>query len=342
MVTLRDVAERASVSTATVSRVLRGSQTRVPISEETRRRVLQASEELDYQPNAAARSLVSRCAGTIALLIPPRSQRLGYKFFFHLKLPEFLSGVEEITSAAGYRLLLQTADDSFVRGRGMVRLWRSRIVDGFLQYNTEQMGDLRALECPALTVNFRAENVLDNYIVADHIAGASAAVNHLVSLGHRRIAYIKGANSGFVTAERTRGYYQAIAAHGLEPLVMEGDFTEENGYLATQALMARTEPPTAIFAGSDLMAIGVIRAVFDSGLKVPQDMAVIGSDGIELTGYTNPPLTTVLTPMIDMARLATTRLLELIKGERAAPVQEVIQTRLVLRRSCGYQGPVLE
>jgi len=340
--TLDDIARKAGVSASTVSRVLRGVQSSIPISETTRKKVLNAARELQYHPNAAARALSSSRAGAIALVIPTGPQKLGYQSFFHLKLPEMLSAVQQVASANDLSVLIQVADRKFFEQGGCMHLWVSRMVDGILAWNLLPSEEVLESGCPVLTINNRSDKGPTNFIIPDNQGGACQATGHLVALGHQRIAHIEGPGDDFAARERKTGYLHTLDAHGLSPITEAGDFSEASGYEVAQKLLDLPPRPTAIFAGNDLMAIGALRAIHERGMHVPQDVAVVGFDSIHLSAYVQPPLTTVEVAMYNLGILAAESLVKIMSGEQKAPVQESMATKLIIRESCGFSRGIGE
>lgn len=335
---LRDVAARAGVSVATASRVLNGRLTGIPISEETRQRVLRAAAELEYEPNAAARALGSRRAESIALVIPVVEEDQHYFHrLSHLKVSEVLSGIYSVTYHQNYRFFILMADRRFAHARPYLSLWRGAAVDGFIWWSVPLDPDLMSLGCPVIALNTRRDDVPHHYVIVDNRGGARTMVDHLVDLGHRRIGFIAGPEEFFDSRERLAGYCEAMAAHGLEPVIERGDLFPASGAQAAQRLLARQPPPTAIFAASDLMAIGAVCAVQALGYRVPEQLAIVGADGLDQLDYFRPGISTLQTWMHRAAALATERLLGLIRGEVTGQVAERLPVHLVIRETCGYR-----
>src|SRR5215472_2977815 len=308
MPTISDVARRAKVTTATVSNVM---TQRVRVSAKTRARVLQAIEELGYRPNLVARGLAQGKTSTLALVVPTISN----PFF-----AEVVEEVERVADQHDYQLLLSMTHQSPEEGKRHLERMASRWVDGFIvmgmaaditdvlslkESNKEVVlcvwnHDLRAQSLPLVDIDFRLAGEL--------------ATRHLIECGHRRIATIVEEP---VQWTRRQGFETALAGAGL-PVTPEyfcqGDSSFESGYQRTVALLALPQPPTAIFAGNDWMALGAIEAIASQGLSVPHDLAVVGVDDISQAAHAHPPLTTISIPKREMARAATDLLLRRIQG----------------------------
>ncbi|GAA4630692.1 LacI family DNA-binding transcriptional regulator [Actinoallomurus vinaceus] len=322
--TIRNVAERAGVSKSLVSLVMRGSP---HVSDARRQAVLKAARELGYRPNAVARSLVEGRTRLIGALVAD----LHNPFF-----AEFLDGLQESLHGAGLRMLVGSGrwDPQF----------EAEAVEAFLEMRVDGLVLLSvvpdtltetAKNVPVVVVGERDIEGVD-IVVDDDELGARLAVDHLVELGHRRIAHIEGAPS--TTAHyRRAGYESAMRRHGLaDRIVVEpGDFTEEGGYRAARKLLARDEPPTAIFAPNDLVATGVLSAADERGLRVPADISIVGYDNTHLAAIRHIALTSVDQPRRDMGRVAAERLCARIEDPFRQPRQTLVTPHLVIRSTTG-------
>jgi DNA-binding LacI/PurR family transcriptional regulator len=331
--TLEQVAALAGVSRATVSRVVNGSPGVSPV---VRAQVERAVAKLGYVPNRAARSLVTRRADSVALVVSEPHARFFSEPFF----AGMVRGVSGALAATGVQLLLLIARDLPDRGR-LERYVVGGHVDGVLLASVHGDDPLPAtLEragVPAVLVGRGVDRGgLTSYVDADNRGGARAAVAHLASRGRRRIATITGPLDMGVGLDRLDGYRDGLAAAGLDPgpgLVEPGDFTEEGGAAATARLLDRPGPPfDAIFAASDLMAAGALRALRAAGRRVPEDVAVVGFEDSAVARYAQPPLTTVRQPIEEMGRQATRLLLAKVAGE-AGGMHLILDTELVERAS---------
>lgn len=327
--TIRDVARRAGVSVATVSRVLNGANV---VAEATRERVLQAIAELGFNPNAVARSLIKRQSRIVGVVVPD----IANPFF-----AEVARGMGDAAARLGYLVTLANSDLKGEKEIEYVRLFRSQRVDGLIYTSGTLTPGLRAALCAlgrpvALAATWDPEGAWPAVLV-DSYAGARLAMDHLLDLGHRRVAVICGPQEDPVSGvPRWEGYRDAARARGLElapPYVVFGDYRWESGYRAMQQLLALPDPPTAVAAASDLMALGAVCAALDQGLAVPGDLSVVGFDNIALSGAVRPALTTVAQPMYDIGYRAMERLARAIAGEAVEPGVEWIPPRLVVRAS---------
>ncbi|MDR7588845.1 MAG: LacI family DNA-binding transcriptional regulator [Armatimonadota bacterium] len=337
MATIRDVARRAGVSVATVSRVVNHSAHRV--SPQTRRRVLEAVRALGYQANVIAQSLKKRASRTVALIVPDISN----PFF-----PAIARGIEDVASQHGYAVLLCNTYEDLARERAYLDLLRKRWVDGVIfataGTNTAHLRALRREGRPVVLVARDVDGVRIDAVLVDNYHGAYEATAHLLRLGHRRIAHIAGPASVRVAQERRRGYEQALADAGLPrdgALVGEGDFTADGGRRAVEAWLRRRADITAIVAANDLMAIGALEVLRAAGRRVPEDVAVVGFDDITFASLVSPALTTVAQPKYLMGQLAMQRLLELMAGESPAGRRIVLEPQLIVRDSCGARRAVI-
>ena len=332
--TSTDVAQLAGVSRATVSYILNNvSHFHVP--EETRQRVLEAARQLNYHPNAAARSLVQQQTYTLGFVLCQTPERLSKDAF----LPAFAMGIRSVTSAAGFKLLLEAVED-VTRPDAYMRLVHESHIDGIIlsgpRSDDLQLPQLRAINFPVVLIG-RLLGTDFSYVDVDNVAAAQKAVEHLISLGHKRIACITSSPLEYTaSADRLQGYRQAVHLHGLsfdEALIRIGDHWEA-GFEAMHSLLELSYPPSAVFVASDVVALGALRAVNTAGLSVPQDLAIVGFDDIPVAEHISPPLTTVHVPAQELGRTAAQMLLEIIQtGKSVPPI--ILETELIVRESCG-------
>ena len=330
MTTIRDVARVAGVSIATVSRVFNGS-TRV--SDSTRERVWSATENLDYWPNSAARTLTTNRTQTLGVLLPD----LCGEFF-----SEVIRGIDLAAREESYQILVSSSHstpEALVSG---AKLMRGR-VDGLIMMATDvgSEDDIRQIcqRFPVILLNPRHASSSNGSVAVANFDGAFAAVEHLIRLGHRTIAMVKGPPGNGDAEERLRGYRTAFDVNGLrhEPrLELPGNFRESSGYDAVMALAALDSRPSAFFAANDKMATGVLSGLGVLGLHVPRDVAVVGFDDIGIARYLDPPLTTVRVDAFDLGKRGVLQLLAQLRSpDDAARRQEVLSATLVVRQSCG-------
>jgi len=331
-VTIKDVAREAGVSVATVSRVWNEAAF---VSPETRQRVAAVATRLGYSPHGAARSLITRTTHALGVLLPDL-----YGEFFS----EIIRGIDHKAQAAGYHILVSSSHDSKDEIDAALRSMRGR-VDGMIimSPDLEAQRTLHALQgsFPVVLLNGGVDaNAFDAITIENH-AGAREMVLHLVAHGHRRIAMIGGPQRNYDAAERLRGYQTALTESGIAldaSLIVQGDFSELSGHRAVKQLLDLGSRPTAIFAANDSMAIGALSALHESGLRVPQQMAVAGFDDIPLARYMNPPLSTVHVDISLLGARAVALLLSSLLQGRRPPQQLQLSTTLIIRSSCG--GPV--
>ena len=330
--TLEQVAALAGVSRATVSRVVNGSP---KVSPAVRAQVEQAVAKLGYVPNRAARSLATRRADSVALVVSePHTRFLSEPFFAGM-----VRGVSAALAETGIQLLLLVAHDLPDRGRLEHHVVGGH-VDGVLLaslHNDDPLpGVLERAGVPAVLVGRPAGTGPASYVDADNRGGARQAVDHLARQGRRRIATITGPQDMGVGQDRLDGYRDGLRAAGLaggDDLVEAGDFTEEGGAAAMGRLLERPgRPVDAVFAASDLMAAGALRTLRAAGRRVPDDVAVVGFEDSAVARYTQPPLTTVRQPIEEMGRQATRLLLAKVAGE-AAGMHLILDVELVVRAS---------
>ncbi|HUR81791.1 MAG TPA: LacI family DNA-binding transcriptional regulator [Thermoanaerobaculia bacterium] len=318
-VTIRDVAARAGVSVATVSRVF---NRKGPIREETVRKVMDVAGEMQYVPHAGARSLSTRSTRTIGVVLPD----LHGEFF-----SEVIRGIDVAARESGYHLLLSGSHADRDEMRAVVQAVRG-LVDGLIVMSPDL--DPAALVCdlpagiPAVLLNAKADGRLS--ITIDNAGGAKDVVRHLAAMGHKRIAFITGPAQNNDAEQRRRGFKAGARAHGVDGVEVAGDFTEQSGYEAAQKILEMKPRPTAVFAANDSMAIGALSGFRDAGLNVPEKMALVGFDDIPIARFLDPPLTTVKVPIAELGR----RGLQLLIGEQAP---QRLETSLVVRRSCGAE-----
>lgn len=331
----QDVAKLAGVSRTTVSFVL-NNVPGVKITEETRQRVLEAARELNYYPTAAARSLASGKTQRIGLILGEGQKRLSSDAF----LPAFLQGVTASMHQRGYLLVVQMEED-VPSHEAYVRLIREQQVDGLIisgpRSDDPLLPELEEDQFP-LILHGRMRDCAIPCVDVDNKAGAYQAVTHLIGLEHRRIGFISNAPLSYSGAqERFAGYKQALTEHDIfldKSLVRTAAFLPETGRAAMEVLLALPERPTAVFAASDVVAIGVMSAIQAAGLKIPDDIAVVGFDDIFLAAHTQPPLTTIRVPAYGLGWTAAEVLISLIEGEEEVSAV-TLETELVIRDSCG-------
>lgn len=305
--TIRDVARAADVSVATVSRTLNGMAT---VASATRERVIRAAGELDYIPHGAARSLSTKRTDTIGVLLPDL-----YGEFFS----ELIRGVDLAARARGLHLLLSSSHGDPQEAIAALRSMRSRVdaVIVMLPNAGEDLVLSKAGGSVPIILLGRGGAAGQPSFAIDNFSGAFAITRHLESLGRRRIAFVAGPASNIEARERLRGYRAAVAESGLPERVVKGDFSEFSGREAARALIA-SDGTDAIFCANDMMAIGCLDVLKQSGLDVPGDIAVAGFDDIPVARYVSPPLTTAAVPIAEIGRQALQCCIDRIAGREGA------------------------
>ena len=330
MPTIKDVAALAGVSYTTVSHVINKSR---PVSEKVRGNVEAAIRRLNYVPSAVARSLRHQATSTIGLLVSNSTN----PFF-----AELARGIEDTCYRAGYSVILCNSDDDPERQQTYLRVLLEKRIDGLIICSAgDDLGlaeHLRDAQVPIIIVDRAIKGLTADLVQIDHLKGAYIATRHLLELRHKAIGCIAGPPSAVVSAERLDGYHKALAEAGAPfraEWVVEGDFTAEGGYRAARKLLKKPEI-TAVFASNDLMGIGLLRFAAEHGIRIPSQLSVIGFDGIELTKYFYPSLTTVGQSIRKQGEIAAGALIERMrKGGEGRFRRIVINPELSIRESTG-------
>jgi len=327
--TIKDVAQRAGVSPTTVSHVI--NETRF-VSEELRVRVLEAMEELNYQRSAVARSLRRKETQTIGMMVPDSSN----PFF-----AEVARGIEDTSFSQGYSVILCNSDGDMEKEQFYINVLVEKRVDGIIFVaaggSAQHIRSLLERDMPLVVVDREIAGVEVDSVLTDNLHGGYLATKHLIELGHRRIGCITGPSDLTPSAERVLGYKRALTEHNLavdENLIRKGNFHYESGHKAVLEFLTMDDPPTAIFACNDLMAVGAISGARKQSWRVPEDLAIVGFDDIALASFANPPLTTIAQPKYEMGTLAVQMLMERIKDKTIPPRRRLLETTLVVRESC--------
>ncbi len=332
--TLEDIAEQARVSRSTVSRVVNNHPN---VSEDVRKRVLGVIQNTGYQPHAAARALASQRSWTIGLILPH-----SVSFFFtDPYYPHLTKGVAQGCNQHNYTLALFLVDTKENEEKIFPGVARKGFLDGVVVQSGHHgdqgiIGRMIDANIPLVVAGrpFRSDNV--SYIDIDNVNSAYHAVSHLIRLGRKRIGTISGPGNSTVGIDRLQGYRKAMTERGLgidETLIAEGDFTETGGYYAMRKLLSYK--PDAIFAASDVMAMGAMRAVAEANLNIPEDVAFVGFDDLPIATYSDIQLTTVRQPVVQFGILAVETLIDLIENGIKPPRHIILDTELIIRESCG-------
>lgn len=331
MVTISDVAKKAGVSRSTVSRVL-NNQIRY-VREETRWAVLEAAKELGYRPNSIARTLKTKKSHCIGVI----TDDIDTPF-----LPSMLKGIEQYAFSRGYSALVCNSGYELEKQKAYIEMLAQRHIDGIIfaaSFVYSYTQDLINPGLPIIYAYSHSPQKTKNSVISDDFNGAQLAVRHLLELGHRRIGYINGPKNVIPSQDRIRGYAHALHKNGIEfddSLVKYGQWEESaSGYLAAQELLSLEDAPTAIFAANDVMAAGVINAVVHSGLRVPDDISVIGYDDRDIATFLKPALTTVRLPMSEIGSTAARLLIECVEKDVSLVDSTFVQCKLSVRDSCG-------
>lgn len=329
MASIKDVALKANVSTTTVSHVV--NHTRF-VSEKVRHEVELAIRELNYVPSAVARSLKSKTTKTIGMLIPNCSN----PYF-----AEIVRSVEDHCFGAGYALILCNTDDDPHRQAAYLQVISEKRIDGAIIISTGEDEDLlrllKGLPIPTVLVDREISEVNCDLVETAHLQGALMATEHLVGLGHRRIACLAGPANLNSSAQRIEGWRTALAKSDLtaetSDLLWHSDFSSQGGFTTMQSILHSPQVPTAVFVCNDLMCIGAMSAAHQAGVRVPQDMSLIGFDDIELARFASPALSTIAQPKHRIGVTAVDMVLERIQGGRVEARQVILQPELIVRNS---------
>jgi len=336
--TIKDIARMADVSHTTVSRALNNKSR---IRNETKEKILSIAREVNYLPNFIARSLVMRQTKTLGLVITT----IANPFYTELS-----QGIETTAISLGYNIILCSTNYDLSVEKQYIDMLRSKGVDGII-FTSAHMGDPNIIGLaeegfPIILVNRRTyhptvrEKI--DYIGVDNIFGGFLAVEHLIKLGHDRIGVIGGSSESSVGFERLEGGKKALTAYGREVMgdyFLEGDFLRGSGYRGGKEFLKMNRPPTAIFATNDYMALGTYQAIVEEGMKVPEDIALIGFNDIEFTSMKGIELTTIGQKKYEMGALAVKTLVERIEGRKVGPSKEIVlEPELIIRKTCGFHS----
>ncbi len=327
--TIYDIAEELGISVSTVSRVLNGFE---HVRASTRQRVLEAAERMGYVANVQARSLAGGRSNMIGVVVPGVDNSY---------INAILSGIDDELARANLNLILYTTHRENRREAEYVRAVANGMTDGLILVvplaRTSYLDALREQHFPYVIVDQNDPTNESWTIQSTNWEGAYDATRYLIELGHRRIGFITGLKALSSSLERLEGYKAALRDHGIpimDSYIIEGDFWEPQGYEAGRKFLGMSQRPTAIFASNDLMAFGVLRAVWERGLSVPQDMSIVGFDDVPQAAYVHPALTTVQQPLEQMGRIAARKVIDLIAHPGLPCERITLTTQLVIRQSC--------
>jgi LacI family transcriptional regulator len=335
MPTLKDIAKACGVSYPTVSHVLNGTR---PVSDATRRKVLEAIEEFKYHPNALARGLLKKKVDTLSVLCP--HSRGAFVLNHHLG--PVMDGIVAVAMSQGQSVMLSMASE-FRESPRRLRYHCDGRSDGLLVVGQPTQGSfvqaLRKADFPFVCIDEAHEDADVPCVDADHAEAAHILTKYLLEQGHRRIVALPGDDSQVSTQLRLQGYHQALAEHGVQiedRLILPGDYSNQSGYERTLRLLDSTRTnawPTALACMSDNIALGALQALAERGVSVPEQISVAGIDDVPAACTSSPPLTTIRLPFREMGEQATQMLLAQIRGEDVPRRRHLVQSHLVERRS---------
>ena len=338
--TIEDVARKASLSISTVSLVLNNKPN---VSDETRRKVQQAIQELGYHPHRGARGLASNISGNIGFILSDDHFIQGEPFYTRIFL-----GTEFEARNHNYYILLTTVSKQFRKKVSIPRFLFERNVDGIIisgKIDDQYVEYINSIGLPIVLVDYSLPRNRFSSVLIDNLRGSHAAVSHLIKRGHREIAFIGGDIQHPSITERLEGYKDTLQEHGIAlnqsfVSVDEHDTRMDNGYRAIQKILLKRKRPTAVFAANDSMAIGCTRYLKEVGIKIPGDIAVIGFDDIDMSSLVDPQLSTIRVFKEKMGTLALQRLVEMIKSKTETVATIHVPVELIIRESTGGNGKI--
>jgi len=328
---IREIAKLANVSVATVSMVLNNNP---KITEATSKKVRRVMDQQGYRPNRIAQSLSSKYTRILAVMLPTLRHALADPYF-----GELISGICDRAARLGHKVIIEHAKPDFVKEKRHLELFERRFVDGVLclGFNDRHsfLEDFAEHEHPMVVVNTVFPQWELDHVVCDYASGADQAMTYLLQLGHKKIALVHGSPDVATARLIKQTYRRRVDEAGLDlpdSMMIDGRFTEQHGYEAAQELFDRHPDVTAVFAGNDKMALGVMHHLSQRGLRVPQDVSVMGFDDIQYAAFVNPALSTVHLPLYEVGTSACEQLIERIRGKRGR-IEQVLNAHLVLRES---------
>jgi LacI family transcriptional regulator len=338
--TIKDVARQAGLSLSTVSLVIND---RGYVSEETREKVLRVVKKLAYHPTRSARGLASQTSGNIGFVLTDDHFSQSEPFYTRVFL-----GTEFEARKHNYYILLTTVGLQFKHNGSTPRFLLERNVDGVIiagKINEKFVEYVQSLGLPVVLVDYELRRMSLSAVLIDNRRGAALAVNHLVEAGHRDIGFIGGDIKHPSIAERFHAYKETLVEHGITPqndfiVIDEADTRVRNGYSAMMRMIGRAHKPSAIFAANDAMAIGCMKYIKSIGMKIPDDIAIVGFDDIDLSSHVDPRLTTVRVFKEEMGKLAVQRMVEIVESKTQTVVTTHVPVELVVRESSGVVHPV--
>lgn len=337
---IKSIAKKAGVSVATVSRVLNHPDAVAP---DTKEHILSIMESLDYKPNWMARGLKLNRTGAIALLIPEITD---------LSYMEIAKGVEDVAHQKNYNIMLCATEDDRNKEKGYIENFIARKVDGIILVSTylkrNDLAQIKKQNISVVIIGKNEELAGENLVYTDYKAAAAEAARHLIEIGYRKIGMIHGSRPKIENTDKLEGFRNTMEEEGLScpaERILEAENSIEGGFLAASKLLNLKDRPEAMFITSDLMAIGAMEKFKQSGLNIPQDIAVVGFDNLKISGYLEPKLTTVTKPVYRMGLVAARLLFDIMEDENQEdnePQEILIQSKLKVRKSCGHKDRVKE
>lgn len=331
-ITIKIIAERAGVSVSTVSRVLSGKAKKYRISEKTEKAVIRIAKDLNYSPNQLARALRLSRTNTIGLIIPDISNPFFASIARYIELESRKSGFSV--------MICDTEENSEIE-KDSIKILGMRKVDGMIicpvGKESKHISDIAKLNIPVITVDRYFPELNLAYVVSDNYNGAIDAVNYFIENGHQRIAFIQGLRDSSVNKDRLRGYRDALKSHNIpftDSFVVGDHFGEQSGYIGAKFLLNRPDRPTAIFAGSNLISFGAMRAMAEENLNIPDDISMIAFDDQPFSGYLSTPMTTIGQKKEEIGKISVKLLLNEMNLENKSDQKGIIMpTELIIRKS---------
>ncbi len=335
-ITIKDIAKKAGVSVSTVSRVL---NEKPDVNENTRAEVLRVIDDFNYRPNNVARSLVLEQTHSIGLVVPD----INNPFF-----PEVARGVEDKAQEYGYSVIFSSTDNQVEREKKRIELMQQKQVDGMIlslsMKNLDVLHDMKKANFPVVQLDRNIPQSKFPAVMVGNKKSAIKATKHLLSLSYTRIAHISGSLSTYPGLKRRDGFITALDEYDIEvpsAYFKEGNFSQKSGYLKMKELLNLYDPPEAVFAANDLMALGAYQACNEAGVNIPEDIAIVGHDNIQVAELVAPPLTTMAQPKYSLGKLACQKLLDMINYRKEHEEldlsqftdKEILDTELIERSS---------
>lgn len=338
MATLKDISNKTGFSITTVSRALNGYY---DVNEETRQIIMQAAEDLNYSPNILARNLVNQNSKTIGIIVNDLTQESAKDNFMFLTL----CGVSDFLQQSDYEFVLLSTTTIKQKNKTYKQICSERQLAGVifqgLKLDDPYLLEAQTSEIPCVLIDIPIQGKMIKYVTSNQVESVKHAIRYLHRLNHQKIAYVNGTENAHVSKSRKAGYLEALEELGLEVnpnYIVHGDFTEEGAKKAVLPLLLNAPEITAIFCASDVMALGVLQVTRELGIKVPDQLSIIGFDNILLSEYITPSLTTVAQFPYKMAKEATRMVIDLIEGNDNSNDFVEVKNELIIRQSTSFQS----